>query len=190
MAAVTTAGTTVNWPKDSQKLDLYINEVGMYKLLFSSQQPKSKDFRRHCCNVIFTQIRQPLTNKMKEEHQQAITDHQQQIFRLNEDHRQAIEEKDAALALLNDDLQNREYENVALQARRNVYKEQLQKYQDIITNLRARYVDHAKDPGKDNVVMIIEKNTTPEEDEFYDYPYYIVRIQRRFINTKKRCFKA
>ena len=45
-------------------------------------------------------------------------------------------------------------------------------------------------PGKDNTVMIIEKNTTPEEDEFYEYPYYIARIQRQFINTKKRWFKA
>ena len=62
--------------------------------------------------------------------------------------------------------------------------------QDIITHLRTRYVDHAKDPGKDNIVMIIEKNTAPEEDEFYEYPYYIARIQRRFITTKRRWFKA
>ena len=77
---------------------------------------------------------------------------------------------------------------MTLQAQRDVYKDQLQKCQDIITHLRTRYVDHAKDPGKDN--MIIEKNTAPEEDEFYEYPYYIARIQRRFINTKRRCFKA
>ena len=38
--------------------------------------------------------------------------------------------------------------------------------------------------------MVIEKNNAPEEDEFYEYPYYIARIQRRFINTKKRWFKA
>ena len=38
LVAVPTVGTTVNWPKDSQKLDLYINEEGMYELLFSSQQ--------------------------------------------------------------------------------------------------------------------------------------------------------
>ena len=37
---------------------------------------------------------------------------------------------------------------------------------------------------------IIEKNTAPEEDEFYEYPYYIARIQRWFITTKKRWFKA
>ena len=78
-------GTTVNWPRDSQKLDLYINKEGMYELLFSSQQPKAKDFRRHCCNVLFPHVRRQLTNKMKEEHRQAITDHQQKILRLNEE---------------------------------------------------------------------------------------------------------
>ena len=105
-------------------------------------------------------------------------------------HQQAIEEKDAAIPLLNDDLKNREHDNVALQAQRDVYKEQLQKCQDTITHLKKRYVPDGKDPGKDNIVMIIEKNTTPEEDEFYEYPYYIARIQRRFINTKRRWFKA
>ena len=111
-------------------------------------------------------------------------------MRLNEHHQQAIEEKDPTIALLNDDLKNREHDNVALQAQRDMYKDQLQKCQEIITHLRTRYVDHAKDPDKDNIVMIIEKNTTPEEDEFHEYPYYIARIQRRFINTKKRWFKA
>ena len=43
--------------------------------------------------------------------------------------------------------------------------------------------------GKDNIVMIIEKNTTPEEDEFYECPYYIARIQRQFINTKNDSLK-
>ena len=38
--------------------------------------------------------------------------------------------------------------------------------------------------------MIIQKNTIPEEDEFYEYPYYIVRIQRRFISTKTQWFRA
>ena len=42
LAVVTTAGTSVNWPKDSQKLDLYTSEEGMYKLLFSSQQQMAK----------------------------------------------------------------------------------------------------------------------------------------------------
>ena len=79
---------------------------------------------------------------------------------------------------------------MALQAQWDVYKDQLQKCQDIITQLKTRHVPHAKDPGKDNNVMIIEKNTAPKEDEFYEYPYYIARIQGRFINTKRRWFKA
>ena len=79
---------------------------------------------------------------------------------------------------------------MALQAQRDVYKDQLKKCQNIITHLRTRHVPNAKDPGKDNIVMIIEKNTAPEKYLFCEYPYYIARIQRRFINTKRRCFKA
>ena len=70
----------------------------------------------------------------------------------------AIEEKYAALALLSDDLQNREYENVALQAQRDVYQTQ---FLDLIIN---RHVPRAKVPGKDNTVMIIEKNSALEKD--------------------------
>ena len=72
----------------------------MYGIVFPNQQPKAKNFRRHCCNVLFPHVRQQLTNKMKEDHQQAI------------------EEKDATLALVNDDLKSREHDNVALQAQR------------------------------------------------------------------------
>ena len=108
---------------------------------------------------------------------------------MKQNYQEAIEEKNAALALLNDDLKNRENENVVLQAQRDVYQAQLQKCQDQIGDLIInRHVPLANDPGKDNIVMIIEKNTVPEEDEFYECPYYIVRIQRRFIRTKRRWF--
>ena len=76
----------VDWPKDLQKYDIYINEEGMYEIVFSSQQPKAKDFRRYCCIVLFPHVRQQLTNKMKEDLQQAN------------------EEKDATIALFTDDL--------------------------------------------------------------------------------------
>ena len=69
----------LDWPRDSRKV-------------FSSQQPKAKDFRRHCCNVLFPHVRQQLTNKIKEEHQQAIKGkynqiqtHQQKILKFNEE---------------------------------------------------------------------------------------------------------
>ena len=32
--------------------------------------------------------------------------------------------------------------------------------------------------------MIVGKNTNPEEDELYEFPYYTVRIPRRFITIK------
>ena len=98
---------------------------------------------------------------------------------IKEKHRQAIEEKGATSTLLNDDLKNREYEDVALQAQKDVYKEQLQKCQDTIAHLKTRYVPHARDPGKDNIIIIIRKHTTPVKDKFHDLLYYIPRIQRR-----------
>ena len=83
----------LTWPLDALKYDLYISEEGLYELLFSSQQPLAKTFRKHCCNVMFPHIRQQLMNKMKE----------------------AIEEKDCQPALFNNELQAIQYENVGLQ---------------------------------------------------------------------------
>ena len=136
----------VSWQGDSQKLKLCICEEGVHEVLLSSQQPKAKDFRRHCCNVLFSHVRQQLTNKMKEDYQLAI---------------QAIQ-----------------HENVALQ------KAQLQICQDQIYDLINHHIPCANDPGKYKIVMIIEKNTTPEEDEFYEYPYYIARIQMVHYHKK------
>ena len=164
----------------------------MYELLFSSEQPKTKEFRRNCFIVLFPHVQQQLSDKSHAMEIEGLTSSVQVIEVTNAAHQQTIEDKDAVLALLNDDLQNRdnqietiEYENVALQPQRDVYKDKLQKCQDIIIHLKTRHVPHAKDPGKDNIVVIIQKNTANEKDEFYEYPYYIARIQQRFITTKK-----
>ena len=132
MTSVHVACTPINWPKDSQKYDIYTNEEGMYELLFSSQQPKAKDFRRHCLNVLFPDVRQQLSDKSHAMEIGRLASRVQALDITNEAHQQAIEDKDAALALLNDDLKNPEnqiqaiqYENVALQAQRGVYKDQL-----------------------------------------------------------------
>ena len=44
MIGVLNAVTPVDWPRDSLKFDIYINEERMYELLFSSQEPKTKNF--------------------------------------------------------------------------------------------------------------------------------------------------
>ena len=46
----------MDWPKDSRKDDYYINKEGIYEIVFSTQQPKAKDFRKHCCNVLFPHV--------------------------------------------------------------------------------------------------------------------------------------
>ena len=53
MITVTAARKHTDWRKDSQKYDIYTDEEGMHELLFPSQQPKAKDFRRHCFNIYF-----------------------------------------------------------------------------------------------------------------------------------------
>ena len=64
--------------------------------------------------------------KIQKDHQKIITDRENQI----KAHQQTIEEK------YNDDLKNREHDNVALQAQRDVYKEQLQKCQTSLPILK------------------------------------------------------
>ena len=78
--------------------------------------------------------------------------------------------------MLTDDLQGRDnriqaiqYENVTLQAQKDVYQAQLQKCQDTITHLKTRYVPHARDPGKDNII-IVRKHATPVNDKFHELP--------------------
>ena len=97
--------------------------------------------------------------------------------------------------MLTDDLQDRnnqiqsiQYENVALEVQKDVYQAELQKCQDTITHLKTRYVPHARDSGKDNIIIIVRKHITPATDKFHDLPYYVARIQRRKRYVKLRWF--
>ena len=162
--------------------------MSYYFQVNSQRQKTSEDT---CFNVLFPHVQQQLSDKSHATKIEGLTSRVEALEITNEAHQQTIGVKDAAIALMYDDLQDRDnqiqaikFDDVALQAQRDVYKDQLQKCQDIITHLKTRHVPHAKDLGKDNIAMIIE------EDEFYEYPYYIARIQRWFITTKKRWFKA
>ena len=83
----------MDWPLDSRKDDHYVHEEGMYEMVFSSQQPKTRHSSRLYCNVLFLHFRQWLTNKIQEEHRQAIEEKDNQIQTLeftNEKHQQKI----------------------------------------------------------------------------------------------------
>ena len=54
----------VDWTKDLRKDDYYINEEGIYEIVFSSQQPKAKNFRSHCFDVLFPHVRQQIRDKL------------------------------------------------------------------------------------------------------------------------------
>ena len=47
LAGLVSETKPVNWPRDSQKLDLYINEEGMIELLVGSQQPLTKELAEY-----------------------------------------------------------------------------------------------------------------------------------------------
>ena len=131
-------GLTAPLGRTKNPHDISINLNGSIEMAIRSKKPKAF--------ALVKWLTRKGIDKIQEKHQQVITDrdnqiqalkfrneeHQQKILGLNEAHQQAIEEKDKTLALINDNLDNREHDNVALQAQRHVYKEQLQKYQDII----------------------------------------------------------
>ena len=45
-----------------------------------------------------------------------------------------------------------------------------------------------RDPGKDNIIIIVRKHTEPANDKFHDLPYYVVKIKLRKRYVKLRWF--
>ena len=179
LSKFTVAGNFVDWPKDSRKDDYYINEEGMYELVLSSQKTKVKDFRRHCCNVLFPYVRQQLSDRSHAMETEDLTSRVQALEFTNEEerqaHQQAIEEKDATISLLNDDLKNREYENVGFQGEIRTKDQQ-------IAALQKRYVSYLSDEYKDNGISIIAENNEEEEK----YPYISTCGQHGYRRHKVR----
>ena len=62
------------------------------------------------------------------------------------------------------------------------------KCQNTIIHLKTRYVDHAIDAGIDNIIITVQKRTTPANGKFRDLPYYVARIQRHKRYVILRCF--
>ena len=167
-------GQTAPLGRTKNPHDIFINLDGSIEMAVRSKKPKA---------VALTKwLSKKGVEKIQEEHQQTIEGKNNQI----QAHQQAIEEKDAAISLLNNDLQNCEYETVALQAQKDVYQAELQKCQYTITHLKTHYVPHAGDPGKDNIIIIVQKHATSTNDKYHDLPYYVARIQRRKRYVKLR----
>lgn len=80
--------------------------------------------------------------------------------------RQAIEDKDIAMALLEDDLDDRDKQVIVLG--------------DKIEELQQRAVPHLEDPGKDNSMVIIQKNSDNP------WPYLAICGQQGYVAQKIR----
>ena len=168
----------MDWHKDPRKDDYYTSDERMYELLFSSQQSKAKDFRKHCCNLLFPHVRQHLTNKMKEDHQQTITG-------IQKEHQLAIEEHEHEIAFLKDDLQEQDnriqviqYENIGLQGK-------IRAKDQHIATLQRRYVGYLSNEDNNNGITIIVKAS--EEAE---YPYISICSQHGYSRHKAMVFLA
>ena len=153
----------------TQPNTMLLKEPALYCFLLRCKKPKSKPFMVWIIEIVLPREVRKLAS--------------------------IIEEKEIAIALLNDDLQGRDnqiqaikYGNVALQAQKDAYHAELQKCQDTITHLKTRYVPHAKNPCKDNIIIIVRKHTTPANDKYHDLPFYVARIQRRKRYVKLRWF--
>ena len=79
----------MDWPMNSRKDGYCINEEGMNKLVFRSQQHKAKNFRKHFCNVtrIRTRTRQAITGRDNQMQTLEFTNEEerQEILSLNEE---------------------------------------------------------------------------------------------------------
>ena len=126
-------------------------------MVFFSQQPLVKAFRKHCCSVMFSHIWQKLTDKMKEEH------------------RQAIEEKEAALALISKS-----------QRELSKLKQDTANLQASVGRLERRVVPHLEDTRKDNGMTIIQKHNEDHEYPYiaiYGQQGYVSqKIQHKMID--------
>ena len=144
-----------------------LKEPGLYCFLLRCGKPEAEPFMEWVCEKVLPREVRKLTT--------------------------VVEEKDAQIALLSDDLvleqehaRQLEYNNTGLQGEIRAKDQEIARRQLEIVELRERYVDHCRDPGKDNLVVITRKHTCEPDDKHFEYPYYISRIQRRVISTKRR----
>ena len=147
--------------------DAFVNLDAALEIVVRSRRPKAVELTKW--------LTHKGVEKVIEEHQKAI-----------DVERHKVQEKDTQLALLNDDLtesqelvRHLEFNNTDLQG-------EIRAKDQEIARLHERVVPHAMNFGKNNVVMIVRKHTRKNDDCHFEFPYYISRIQRCKISTKRR----
>ena len=55
-------------------------------------------------------------------------------------------------------------------------------------HFKTRYVPHARDFSKDNIIIVVRKHATPANGKYNDLPYYVARIQQHKRYVKLRWF--
>ena len=144
----------------TQPNTVLLKEAGVYCFLLRCNKVKAEPFMDWVVETVLPREVQKLSQKLEEHHGRKT-----QL-------QQAVEDCDNRIQAI-------EYENVGLQGEITAYQAQLQVSQNRIAELAERYVDHCRNPSKDNIVIIVRKHTTPENDKYHNFPYYIPRIQRR-----------
>ena len=154
--------------------DAFVDLEGALEIVVRSRKPKAVKLVKW--------LTRKGVEKVTQEHQKAIEEKQREI-----------DERDMQIALLDDDLTESqeharqiEYNNTGLQGEIRAKDQEIARREIELAQVRERHVDRCRDPGKDNVIVIFRKHTTDEDDAHFEYPYYISRIQRRAIATKRR----
>ena len=148
---------TVGWsgPKHQQnKTDVFLSVYGVMHVIVNSHKPKGKELRKWLLLDIIPRG----FNKMIEEKQEAI-----------DAEREKVRERDNRIQAI-------QYDNVALQAQREVYQRQVN---DLIAN---RHVPRSGDI--DTILVTIEKNQLHEEGKPAQHPYYMIRCQKKCLNAQ------
>ena len=166
----------------------------MYELLFSSQQPKAKDFKKHCFNVLFPHVKQQITNKMQEEHHQAIEEkdnqiqaHQHKILKLNEEIDDLIKNKHVARRGYFDNvlcfIKKNSKETHPYYVIRSQYR-QLEKYKRC---LKIRYANMEEAGRRDDPNAIhrwnIFKGEVIEKPNYYKNHFSLTEGKRELLET-------
>ena len=120
----------------------------MYELFFSSQQPLTKDLRKHVCNVILPIFvsgwqkgcKKNISNNLNRRIQAGTGHPVWECW-------------------------------TAVQGEIHAKDQQGERCENTINHLRKRHVDHKK-----KLVMVVRKHAFKDNKKHVDYPYYIARI--------------